>query len=124
MQVVTGVGFADFLVKNVEAFLRLDFEIHDHVETDCLFFEVYVKAVELQSPFMCFYQLQDVAADFGGFIVFGVVGIDAHACQKYAGFLVHASLHPAREFVEFFDSHGVGEFKVYRTEELVRTMTF
>ena len=78
MQIVVGVGFADFLVKDVEAFLRLDFEIHDHVETDCLFFEVYVKAVELQRPFMCFYQLQDVAADLGCFIVLGVVGIDIY----------------------------------------------
>jgi len=78
MQVVAGVGFADFLVKDVETFLRLDFENHDHVKADCLIFEVYVKAVKLQSPFMCFYQLQDIAADLGCLILFLAEGLGRH----------------------------------------------
>ena len=86
MQIEVGVGFADFLVQNVQAFLGFDLEIHDHVKTHGAVFKVYVKAVELQCPGVSLHNFQYIAADFGSFVVLGVVRLISNASQDYAGF--------------------------------------
>ena len=78
--------------------------------------------MHLQYIIVCRDYFLYIASDSGGFVILGVVGINAYTGENYSCCLIYFLFKPTSKVINFFHSHCIGQFNMNRGYVFIRSV--